>query len=113
MKMQILVMLLLLMPSSFASSEEKVINIIGYSADLELGNYIQHVWIRAKSVDQEETCTNSYYLGVGNEVEVAAPPGVFSAWRPFPKLFTGPARVKFLRLGPCESGVIVEVKYQK
>ncbi len=112
MKMQILVMLLLLMPSSFASSEEKVINIIGYSADLELGNYIQHVWIRAKSLDQE-TCTNSYYLGVGNEVEVAAPPGVFSAWHPFPKLFTGPARVKFLRLGLCESGAIVEVKYQK
>ena len=112
MKMQILVMLLLLMPSSFASSEEKVINIIGYSADLELGNYIQHVWIRAKSVDQE-TCTNSYYLGVGNEVEVAAPTGVFSAWHPFPKLFTGPTRVKFLRLGLCESGAIVEVKYQK
>lgn len=79
---------------------------------LSLGNHWQQVELRVKSMGPG-ACAIKYSLGNGNNLEVLAPPLVWSKWLKFPVTYGGSTHVTLREHVVCDTGVIAEIRYHR
>lgn len=96
-----------------AAEAEKIQHTLTDGMVIELGNYVQTVEIRAKSLGPGG-CAVKYTLGnTGNQVQIFSLPGIWSAWARAPQAYFGPTKLKVEEDVICDTGVIAEIRYEK
>ena len=104
-------MTLILLATPFGSIAEPVRQAATDGMILNLGNYTQHVKVRAKALGSTE-CKVEFSIK-GKAVAVVAPANKYSDWVGVGPTFIGPSNEKLGVSVKCDSGAITQVKYHR